>query len=318
MRLFDETALRKLEQLTLSADSVRVGVMKGNRRSRRRGASIEFADYRDYAQGDDLRRLDWNIFARLERPFIKLTEEEEDLAVHIVVDTSDSMNWPRDETGEPSDNNSSDDKSSLINKLRYALQLAGALGYVGLLSGDLVHVTLIDSGGRRGWGPLRGRQNGWPLLQFLEANHAALTDVNAEVARKTTLDVSLRDYALRARRPGLLFLLSDLLCSGDYREGLSAIQSRGYEIALLHILSPDEVSPHLAGDLKLIDVETGEAAEISLDPMALEEYASRLDAWQKGIGEFCGPRGIHYATVTTDTPWEKVIMGALRRQGVVR
>ena len=94
MRLFDDATLRTLERLSLWAESVRVGVMKGDRRSRRRGTSIEFADYRDYTQGDDLRRLDWNVLARLERPFIKLTEEEEDLAVHLLIDTSDSMNWP--------------------------------------------------------------------------------------------------------------------------------------------------------------------------------------------------------------------------------
>jgi len=134
MRLFDDTTLRTLERLSLWAESVRVGVMKGDRRSRRRGTSIEFADYRDYTQGDDLRRLDWNVLARLERPFIKLTEEEEDLAVHLLVDTSDSMNWP------PGDADAAE------NKLLYALRLAGALGTIGLTSGDLVHVTLLTAG----------------------------------------------------------------------------------------------------------------------------------------------------------------------------
>lgn len=308
MHLFDESALRKLEQLTLSADSVRIGALKGDRRSRKRGTSIEFADYRDYAQGDDLRRLDWNVFARLERPFIKLTHEEEDLAAHILVDTSDSMNWPAGAEGNAAEG----------NKLRYSLQLAGALGYIGLLSGDLVFVTLFDSTNRRVWGPFRGRRNGWPLIQFLEANYRAIVERPGTGTRKTTLDMSLRDYALRARRPGLLFLLSDLLSSDHFRDGLGALQARGYEIALLHILSREELSPELSGDLRLIDVETGEAAEVSLDALMLEEYADRLAEWLEKINAYCLTRGIHYTTIGTDIPWESIITQSLRHQGVIR
>jgi len=304
MRLFDDATLRTLERLSLWADEVRVGVMKGNRRSRRRGASIEFADYRDYTQGDDLRRLDWNVFARLERPFIKLTEEEEDLAVHLLVDTSDSMNWPLGDEG------------AAENKLLYALRLAGALGTIALTSGDLVHVTLFDSAGQSAWGPFRGRQNGWPLLQFLEAHFAARNSGNA--TRKTALDPALRHYAQRARRPGLLFLLSDFFSPGDSRDGLAALLGRGYEIVLLHLLSPDEAAPELTGDLKLIDVETGEAAEVSPDPLLLDEYAARLAAWQEEWRRFCGPRAIHYTNIITDLPWDAVIHGALRREGVIR
>ena len=304
MRLFDDATLRTLERLSLWAQSVRVGVMKGDRRSRRRGTSIEFADYRDYTQGDDLRRLDWNVLARLERPFIKLTEEEEDLAVHLLVDTSDSMDWPPGEDG------------AAENKLLYALRLAGALGTIALTSGDLVHVTLFDGAGQSAWGPFRGRQNGWPLLQFLEANFAVRDGDNAR--RATAITPALRHYAQRARRPGLLFLLSDLFSPDDSRDGLAALLARGYEIVLLHVLSPDEAAPELSGDLKLVDVETGEAAEVTPDPLLLDEYAARLAAWQEAWRRFCGPRGIHYAPIVTDLPWDAVIHGALRRAGVIR
>lgn len=305
MRLFDETTLRTLEHLSLRANSVRVGVMKGNRRSRRRGASIEFADYRDYAQGDDLRRLDWNVFARLERPLIKLTEEEEDLAVHLLVDTSDSMDWPQEEA------------DASTNKLHYCLRLTGALAYIALTSGDLVQVTLADTSQQSSWGPFRGRQNGWPLFQFLEA-HLAARQQKIPSGRRTALAPMLRDYAQRARRPGLLFLLSDLLSPVDFREGLTALLARGYEIVLLHILSPDEATPVLAGDLRLIDSETGETAEVSIDPLLLDAYTTRLSAWQEELRQFCGPRGIHYTPVTTDLPWDALIRGALQREGVVR
>ena len=296
MNIFDEATLRKLEQLTLIADQVRVGVMKGDRRSTRRGTSIEFADYRDYTRGDDLRRLDWNVYARLERPFIKLFQEEEDLAAHLLVDASASMDWP-------------DEDELNTNKLRYALRLAGALGHVGLSTGDLVTVSLLSSRGDQSWGPFRGQQNSLRLLQFLETGAAGgLTDIN----------LSLRNYARRGRRPGLLLLLSDLLSPGGYREGLNAVQARGYEVGLIHLLSPDEVDPPIGGDLKLVDVETGEDAEITLDPTTLNLYRQRLRAWQAEIAAYCSGRAIHYIPVTTDIPWEKLVMQTLRAKGVVK
>ncbi|MCI0397383.1 MAG: DUF58 domain-containing protein [Chloroflexi bacterium] len=295
MRIFDEATLRKLEQLTLIADRVRVGVMKGERRSRKRGSSIEFADYRNYAQGDDLRRLDWNVYARLERPFIKLLEEEEDLAVHLLVDGSQSMDWP-DEDGDS-------------NKLLYALRLAGALGHVGLAAGDQVTVTMLSSQGNLSWGPHRGRQNTLRLLQFLETGRAGgITDLN----------LALRQYSLRARRPGLLFLFSDLFSPAGYKEGLNALQSRGYEAGLVHVLSPDEVDPPLGGDVKLVDVETKSDAEITLDASTLGLYRRRLQEWQAEIAAYCAGRDVHYIPLTTDFPWERLVMQTLRLKGVLK
>lgn len=296
MVVFNEATLRKLEQLTLVADRVRVGAMKGDRRSSKRGTSIEFADYRNYARGDDLRRLDWNVYARLERPFIKLLEEEEDLAVHLLVDGSASMDWPNED-------------DTATNKLHYALLLAGALGHIGLASGDLVNVTLLRSTGNQHWGPFRGRQNTLRLLQFLDTGKAAgITDLN----------LALRDYALRGRRPGLLFVLSDLLSPAGYRDGLNALQARGYEVGLIHILSPDEVEPPMAGDVKLLDVETGQDAEITLDSSTLGLYRRRLEEWQGEIADYTNGRGVHYIPVVTDLSWEKLVMQTLRARELVK
>lgn len=296
MTLFDESTLRKLEQLTLVADKVRVGVMKGDRRSSKRGTSIEFADYRDYTKGDDLRRLDWNVYARLERPFIKLLEEEEDLAVHLLIDSSASMNWP--------DNHTSDE-----NKLRYALRLAGALGHIGLTAGDQVTVTLLNSRGDQRWGPYRGQQNSLRLLKFLETGESVgITDIN----------LSLKQYALRGRRPGLLLLFSDLLSPSGYQDGITALLARGFEVGLMHLLSPDEIEPPVSGDLKLVDVETGAEAELTLDASTLDLYRQRLQGWQTEIAEFCNGRFVHYIPINTATPWEKLVMQTMRAKGVVR
>jgi uncharacterized protein (DUF58 family) len=295
MAILDESTLRKLEHLALVADQVRVGAMKGDRRSRKRGTSIEFADYRNYTRGDDLRRLDWNVYARLERPFIKLLEEEEELAVHLLIDASASMDWPEGESEN--------------HKLRFALQLAAAIGYIGLAGGDLVQATLLRSSGNQYWGPFRGRQNGLALFRFLETAVAAGT---------TDLNLSLRHYALRARRPGLLFLLSDLLAPAGYGEGLNALQARGYEVGLIHLLTPDEVDPPVGGDVKLIDVETGAEAELSLDLSTLSLYRERLRRWQAEIAADCGRRRVHYVPVTTDTPWDRLVLHTLRAQQLVK
>jgi len=295
MSLFDEMTLRKLEQLSLIADRVRVGVMKGDRRSRKRGSSVEFADYRNYVQGDDLRRLDWNIYARLERPFIKLLEEEEDLAVHLLLDCSGSMAWPPD--------------NPETHKLNYGLRLTGALGHIGLSGGDLVQVVLLQGDSSRRWGPFRGRQNSLRLFQFLES---------ATAAGPTNLNLSLRQYAQRARRPGLIFILSDLFSPDGYQDGLTALQSRGYEVGLIHILSPDEVAPEAGGDLKLVDVETSQQTEISLDQATLALYQERLQGWQTEIAAHCRRRQIHYIPVVTDLAWDKLILQTIRAAGVVK
>jgi uncharacterized protein (DUF58 family) len=303
MNLFDESTLRKLEQLTLVAENVRVGVMKGDRRSRKRGTSIEFADYRNYVKGDDLRRLDWNVYARLERPFIKLLQEEEDLSVHLLIDASASMNWP------PTDQPTNKPTNQQTNKLTYALHLAAALGHIALTSGDLLTATLLGSPADRSWGPFRGPQNSLRLLQFLSTGAAGgVTDLN----------VSLRNYALRGRRPGLLFVLSDLLSPNGWQDGVTALLSRGYEVGLFHLLSPDEVEPPLSGDLKLVDVETGQDAEISLDGATLDAYRQRLRAWQGEIAAFCAARAVHYIPLTTDVPWDKVMMYTLREKAIVK
>jgi uncharacterized protein (DUF58 family) len=295
MLIFDEATLRKLEQLSLVASRVRVGLMKGERRSRKKGSSIEFADYRDYSQGDDLRRLDWNVFARLERPFIKLLEEEEDLAVHILVDASASMNWP-DGGGE-------------ANKFQYALRLAGALGYIALVTGDRVAVTWLTSQGNRSWGPYRGRQNALPMFHYLEAGQANGI---------TSLDAATRDYALRARRPGLLILISDLFSPSGFTNGLNSLLGRGYEVAIVQLLSPDESDPPLGGDVKLVDVETGAGAELTLDVSTISLYKQRLRDWQSEIAKYAANHGVSFVPVTTDLPWDKLVLQSLRARDLVR
>jgi len=295
MELFDANTLYKLEQLSLVANKVRVGVMKGDRRSSKRGSSIEFADYRSYVQGDDLRRVDWNVFARLERPFIKLLEEEEDLAVHILIDSSLSMDWPESPEEE--------------NKFVYGLRLAGALGHIALTSGDQLFITLMQNGNSQLWGPHRGRTNAMRMLMVLEqAKASGVVDLNRAASR----------YAYRNYRPGLLFLISDFFSPGGYQGGLNLLESRGFEVVLIHVLSMAEIDPSIRGDVKLIDVETGAEAEMTLDSATLARYRRRLVSWQTEMADHAARRNIHYVPVNTSFPWEKLILQTIRTKGILK
>lgn len=295
-KLFDEKTRRKMEQLTLVASRVRAGAMKGERRSIKRGTSIEFADYRNYARGDDLRRLDWNIYARLDRPFIKLLEDEEDLAVHLLLDTSASMKWPED--GERDQ-----------QKFRYAQRLIAGLAYISLATNDRLTLTAVSEGRAERFGPVRGRGYGITMLNYVS---------NLTPAGATDLNAALKDYAMRGGRPGLCFLISDLFSPSGYLEGMNALLGKGYEVGLIHVLAPDEITPPLGGDLRLVDVETGRAQEVSIDGGMRDLYMKRFDEWREGIRADCLRRGVHYVTVDTSTPWEKVILYNLRRLSAVK
>jgi len=302
--LFDEKTLRKLDRLALVASQIRAGAMKGDRRSTKRGTSIEFADYRDYTRGDDLRRVDWNVYARLERPVIKLLEEEEDLAVHLLLDASRSMDYGPDEH----------------HKFRYAQRLAAALGYIALAAGDRLTVTTLfavngqggagaGEQGSRQYGPARGRHHTLRLLHFLE---------ELKTSGVTELDSSIRTYALAAKRPGLAFVISDLFSPSGYRDGLNQLQGRGYEVTLLHLLAPDELDPPLAGDLRLIDAETGDPQDITLDGGLRDLYRKRVESWRDEIEAYCVKRRVNYIPVTTDTKWDELVLYHLRRRGLVK
>jgi uncharacterized protein (DUF58 family) len=292
--IFDETTLRKLNQLTLVASRVRAGAIKGERRSSRRGGSVEFADYRNYTPGDDLRRLDWNIYARLDRPFIKLLEEEEDLAVHILLDGSRSMDWGEGE----------------IHKFNYALRLTAGLGAIALASGDVLSIGFLQAGHVIDeYGPTRGQASLPRLFNFLD---------ELESNGETNLNNAVREYLLPARRPGLAIVISDLLVSDGHEAGLRLLRGRGFEVALIHVLSPDELDPPLAGDLQLIDIETGQSQDISLDGGLREQFRTKARSWIHTIQVDSRKQDIRYLQLTTDLPWDQALLLEMRRSSIVK
>ncbi|MCC6805358.1 MAG: DUF58 domain-containing protein [Anaerolineae bacterium] len=294
--LFDEKTRRKLEQLMLTASRVRAGAIKGERRSTKRGTSIEFADYRNYTPGDDLRRLDWNIYARLDRLLTKLYEDEEDLAVHLILDTSASMDWGGETDPER-------------HKFDYARRLIAGLGYISLTTNDRLMIGALTGSRVEPFGPARGRGYGVRLLNFITGlKPRGVVDLNAALA----------DYAVRASRPGLVLVITDMFSPSGYLDGLNTLLGKGNEAGIIHLLAPDEVEPPLAGDLRLVDVETGATQEVTIDGGMRHLYMERVQAWREGIRTECVRRGVHYLPITTDYAWEKVILYDLRRLGVVK
>jgi uncharacterized protein (DUF58 family) len=301
--LFDESFMRKLEQLSLIARRIRSGYVRGERRSTKRGQSIEFADYRHYVRGDDLRALDWNIYARLERPFIKLFEEEVDQTVHLLFDASASMDWP----AHPPE----------YHKWTYARRLVAALGYIALAGHDRLYVAGLNADQSNTWGPERRRQSIHRLLGFLS---------NYPASGETRMNQVLTHYAQQTKRPGLVFLLSDFFIPflegegvrGGYQSGLSALQYQGHEITILHLLSPDEVNPLLSGDFQLQDVETKVKQDITINATVKKLYRQQFTAWQGELEQFCRRRDLNYALITTDQPFEALILRYLRQRGFVR
>lgn len=291
--LLDPEFVAHIERLTLVARSTLVGQVRGERRSRRRGYSNEFADHRDYVPGDDLRYLDWNIYGRLERLFVKLFHEEEDLTVSIVVDVSKSMAH-----GHPS-------------KLRYALQVAASLAYIALSGEDRVGVYPFAGELLTPFRPVRGRRNAARLFRYLEGLLAAPPEA-------TDLARSLSGFKNAARPRGMVVLISDLMDPAGYEESLRNIAGGSADSFLIHLLSPDEVDPEVRGDLQLVDCENGVVSEVSVDRRLLETYRATVAAFRTGVQQACGKRNIVPLFALTSTPFEQLVMGYLRMRGLLQ
>ncbi len=297
--LLEGTFARRLERLSLVSRRRLVGQGQGDRRSLRKGSSLEFADYRHYVEGDDPARVDWNIYSRTDTLFVRLYEEEEVLNVHLLVDASRSMDW-----GEPA-------------KLRYARRLAAALGYVALNASNRVFVWPLGAN-TTNFGPAWGRGRAGPMLSFLEEFRATQTLtplVGAGINAPPDIEQTLNSFTTRTS--GLIVLLSDLL-SPSWERALSRLAGRSGEVVVLHTLAPQELRPALGGDVRLIDRETGGAVSVTLNNDAIRIYGQRLDEWRRQVESFCARHGMCYVPIDTSTPLETLVFDVLRRRGVVR
>lgn len=296
--LLDGALARRLERLTLVSRKRLVSQGQGDRRSLRKGSSLEFADYRHYVEGDDPARVDWNIYSRTDTLFVRLYEEEEVLNVHLVVDASRSMDW-----GEPS-------------KLRYARRLASALGYVALNASHRLYVWPL-SATSSAFGPAWGRARASAMLGFIDEFKTTQTATPLVGGYRAPPDLEQSLSTFTSRAGGLTMLVSDLL-SSSWEKALARLAGRPGEVVVLHTLAPQELRPTLGGDVRLIDRETGMAVSVTLNNDALRIYSQRLDEWRRAVESFCARHGMGYVPIDTSTPLEHLVFDVLRRRGIVR
>ncbi|RMH28818.1 MAG: DUF58 domain-containing protein [Planctomycetota bacterium] len=302
--------MHRLDRLDLLSRKAFPGRLPGERRSKKRGRSVEFEDYRPYVPGDDLRHIDWNVFARLDRLFIKIFLEEEDLGLHLILDASASMR-----AGEP-------------DKFTFAQRLAMALGYLGLVANNRVSMTVFGDGRLRRLGERRGRRHVQTLGQFIlglpPGNDADGADPRRG-PRAETFDEAMRLIAASRTGKGVAVLLSDFLFHEGYEGGLRYLAGgRDWDVYCLQILAPDEIDPEraaggvIAGDLRLTDVETGADAEVTVTAALLAQYRRRLESFCNGLAAYCAARDMTHLLVRTDTPIEQLLLDDLRQRGMLR
>ncbi len=289
--LLSPSLLSQLERLELVSRKIFRGRMKGERRSNRKGQSVEFADYRNYVAGDDLRFLDWNLYARLDKLFLKLFLEEEDLHFYALIDTSASMDF-----GEPS-------------KLQYAKQLAAALGFIGLVRSDRVKIETLATSHRQASPTLRGRSSVWRMTEYLEGLG---TEANISLAE------GVKNFAIRNSGKGILILITDLMDKEGYEKALRFLMAQQMDVYVIHVLSPEELTPDLQGDLQLVDCEDNDIAEVTVSRPLLEKYQRTLATFVGGARDFCTRRGMSYLMTSTATSVDTIVGNYLRKRGLVR
>lgn len=311
-----------LDRVDLRSRKLFAGKMAGERRSKQRGRGVEFADYREYAPGDDLRFIDWNVFARLDRMFIKMFQEEQDLALHVALDASPSM-----DAGAPPGG-----PSAGTTKLLFAQRLAMALVYVGLVNRNRVSVSIFGAGPVRRFPETRGRHNVQRAARFIieetrptEAHTGGVPDFNE----------SLRSIASMRRGKGVMVLISDFLVREGYEAGLNALAAGlgreagagdAFDTYCVQALSPGEIDPAsegsgaesgVVGDVRLTDVETGEGREVTVSAALLRQYRANLERYLGALSSFCAARAMTHVVVRSDADVDDVLLNTLRRRGLL-
>ena len=294
MSLLTPQLLRRLEQFQLLAARRAKSSLRGERRSKARGQSVEFADYRNYVAGDDFRHLDWNLYGRLDRLFLKLYEEERELPVTVFLDASESMGF-----GEP-------------RKFDFARQVAAAVAYVALCGFDRVSFAAFPShpeeaAARGALRSVRGKRSALEMFRNMDQLKAGgAADFNQ----------ALRRGALEARHAGLAVVLSDFLDPAGYEDGLRALIGRHFQVSAVQILAPEELAPTTFGDVRFIDSETGAHQEVTFGKYRLKAYQQSVENYCQRLREYCRGRGINFFRAASNTPLETLLLQQLRQAEV--
>ncbi len=283
--LFGPAFARRLERLQWILRRRLASGQEGDVTGRRKGGLIEFADHREYVPGDDLKYVDWNAYLRLNTLAIKEFAKEEEVPLTILVDVSASMG-----AGSP-------------GKFRLALQSAAGLGFVSLASGNPVRLVGFRRGRREASRIFRGKDALFPFLKRLEA---------LSPAGRTDIEGALKDAAASMPPRGQMVLLSDLMEESRFLERLGALSARNTETFVLRILAPPEISPPLEGRVTLVDSETGETLDLDLAGEDIARFHRDRTAREESLRRFLEARGIRFASVKSDAPFEDVVLKILR------
>jgi len=284
--LFNDEFLKKLEYLSILSKRLFAGQFRAERRAKRRGTGLEFADYRQYVAGDDFRHLDWKAYLRLNRLILRLFEEEEDLPIYLFVDVSQSMTY-----GDPS-------------KVDYAKRVAAALCYIGLSNLDRVHVVAYADKIRGELSPQRGKGRIFRVFKFLE-----------EVATggETNAKESFKIYCTETRRRGLAVVISDFFDPTGFQSGLDILRHFKHDLFILHIAAHEEVDPTLKGELVLVDSENNVSREVTVTPSLLASYKAEYTRFCTEIEEYCSKYQLGYVRTVTDFPFEELVLRVFRQ-----
>ncbi|MEA1950372.1 MAG: DUF58 domain-containing protein [Planctomycetota bacterium] len=291
MDLLPPELLARLEKMELISRKIFRGRMKGERRSRRKGQSVEFADFRNYVPGDDLRFIDWNTYARLDKLFLKMFFEEEDLHFYALLDGSLSMDY-----GDPT-------------KFEYAKQLAAALGFVGLIRGDRVKIETLGQSHKMSSPVFRGRHSMWRMIEHINGFQAG---------EPTSLAEGVKNFCLRNSGKGIVVVMSDLMDKAGFQPALRYLLAQEMDVYVIHILSAEEIDPDIKGDLRLVDCEDQDVAEITVSAPLLNRYKKTLAAFIETARDYCTRRGMVYLLAKNEVPVDELITGYLAKRGLVR
>lgn len=283
--------LARLDALDIVSRKILQGKIQGERRSRRRGQSVEFADHKPYTSGDDLRFVDWNIYARLEQLFLRLFLEEQDLTVNILLDVSASQ-----AEGSPT-------------KEKAAKQLAAALAYVALANNCRLGLCGFADGLTGQFSGLRGRAYLPRLAEFLLARPAE---------GPSDFEKACRQLQSARIGSGVTIVISDFLFKSGYEQGLRRLVSPAHDLYVIQLLSPQELEPDLAGDLKLVDVEDGDTSEVTISAALMKYYKKAVASYCGELKEFCTRRGAAYALANSGQSMEWLVLSYLRKSGLLR
>lgn len=289
--LFDEAFQRKLEYLAMVSKRMFAGVMRAERRTKKTGSGVEFADHRDYAPGDDFRSLDWHAYQRFDRLLVRLFEEEEDLSIYLVVDTSESMGFHG------------------AKKLRQAKRLAAALAYVGLANLDRVAIVTADSSVGLRLEPTRNKKRIFRVFDFLR---------RVEPSGDTDLGAALRSFVAQHKRRGLAVLVSDLYDPAGFERGINVLRYNRFEPFVLHVVDSSDAAPDLRGDVVLYDCETGDEREVTVTPAVLERYRREYEDYLARIERFCVSHQVTYFRADVDVPFDELVLRVFRKGGFLR